>query len=78
LRNAHAAAGLFLLQTEFTRDEVDFDHQAGLDLEFFGIWQTQVGKDVAGARFDLDSFNKALCHLISPSRSLRLPSAERE
>ena len=37
LRNAHAAAGLFLRQAGFTHGAGDFDHQAGLDLELFGI-----------------------------------------
>jgi hypothetical protein len=35
----------------------DFDHQAGLDLQLFGIKQSKVGEDVARAAQNLDAFN---------------------
>ena len=40
----------------------DFDHQAGLDLEFFGIGQAEIGVDVARTALNLDAFNDSFLH----------------
>ncbi len=53
----HAATGLFLGETKPADGPSDFQRQAGLDLEFVGIRQIQVGEHVAvcsyGVRLDI-------------------------
>ena len=60
LRNTHAFGRLLLSQPKGAHGLPDLDHQAGLDLEFFGIGQSQVGKDVARAALNLDVSISAL------------------
>jgi hypothetical protein len=55
-----------LSQAKLSYRPRDFDRQARLDLELVGIRQTQVGKDVAGTRFDFDAVNDALCDFVAP------------
>src|SRR5574337_168867 len=78
LRDTHAPGSLFLSQVEATHGPCDLDGQAGLDPEFVGVRQTQIGKYVAGTRLDLDAVNHALSHAASPLPAPRLLSAWRE
>ncbi len=53
LRDAHAFGCRLLGEAEGTHRLPDLDHQAGLDLQFLGIGQSQVCEDVARAALNL-------------------------
>jgi len=73
LRQTHPVAGFLLGQAKTPDCASDFDDQAGLDFELFGIGQTQVEKHVAGTGFNFDAVKNALCHVVAPLPSARLP-----
>ena len=68
----------FLGQTKAAHGAGNLDHQTGFDLEFFGIRQAKVGEDVPRASLDLDAFNHALYHVVTPLLAPPQPSVWRE
>jgi hypothetical protein len=72
LRNPHSASRFLLCQAQTAHRARDFDDQAGLDLELFGISQTKIPKHVAGAGFDFNAVKGAICNFESPLRVPRL------